>query len=45
MGLCNYLQKARQCNYMPEPTDEQIAAEVKPAVATFLAAFGPAPKA
>lgn len=41
LGLCNHLQKARQCNYMPEPTDEQIAVEVNAAVKTFMSAFGP----
>jgi AcrR family transcriptional regulator len=42
IGLCqNRLLKARQCNYMPNaPTPAEIDAEVKPAVATFLAAFG-----
>jgi AcrR family transcriptional regulator len=43
MGLCqNRLLKARQCNYMPEPTAEEISVEVEAAVKTFLAAFRPA---
>jgi len=41
IGLCqNRLLKARQCNYMPEPTAEEVALEVEAAVKTFLAAFG-----
>jgi AcrR family transcriptional regulator len=41
IGLCqNRLMKARQCNYMPEPTAEETASEVAAAVETFLAAFG-----
>jgi|KBSSwiStaDraftv2_1062776.scaffolds.fasta_scaffold12880_9 AcrR family transcriptional regulator len=41
IGLCqNRMLKARHCNYMPEPTAEEIAKEVDAAVRTFLAAFG-----
>ena len=43
IGLCqNRFLKARQCNYMSEPTAEEIAVEVDAAVKTFLAAFGTA---
>jgi AcrR family transcriptional regulator len=42
IGLCqNRLLKARLCNFMPEPTPEEIDREVLPAVDVFLAAFGP----
>lgn len=41
IGLCqNRLLKARLCNAVPEPTPEQIDAEVLPAVEVFLRAFG-----
>jgi AcrR family transcriptional regulator len=41
MALCqNRLMKARLCNYIPEPTAEQIEAEAESAVAMFLAAYG-----
>ena len=46
IGLCqNRLMKARLCNFMPEPTPEEIDVEVIAAVETFLAAFGPRPAA
>jgi AcrR family transcriptional regulator len=41
IGLCQgRLFKARLLNYSPEPNPAEISAEVGPAVATFLAAFG-----
>jgi AcrR family transcriptional regulator len=41
LALCqNRWFKARLANYMPAPTEEDIAAEVKGAVDTFLRAFG-----
>jgi AcrR family transcriptional regulator len=41
IGLCqNRLLKARLCNAVPEPTPEEIDAEVLPAVEVFLRAFG-----
>jgi AcrR family transcriptional regulator len=44
IGLCqNRLLKARLCNAVPEPTAEEIDAEVSAAVETFMAAFGPRP--
>jgi AcrR family transcriptional regulator len=46
VGLCqNRLLKARLCNAAPEPTPEEIEAEVAAAVETFMAAFGPRPNA
>lgn len=42
LGLCqNRMIKARLCNYMPEPTPDEIDIEVRAAVDTFLAAFAP----
>jgi AcrR family transcriptional regulator len=42
IGLCqNRLMKARLCNFMAEPTSEEIDREVFPAVEVFLAAYGP----
>jgi AcrR family transcriptional regulator len=41
VGLCqNRLIKARLCNYVPEPTPQEIESEVSRAVDTFMAAFG-----
>ncbi len=41
LSLCNgRLSKARQLNYMPEPTDAEINAEVDAAVRVFFAAYG-----
>ncbi len=41
IGLCqNRLLKARLCNFMAEPTAEEIDREVLPAVKVFLAAYG-----
>ena len=41
IGLCqNRLLKARLCNFMAEPTPEEIDREVLPAVKVFLAAYG-----
>lgn len=42
VGLCqNRLLKVSLCRYGPEPTAQDINAEVDAAVDTFLAAFGP----
>lgn len=42
IGLCqNRWLKARLCNAAPEPTEQEIAAEVDAAAETFMAAFGP----
>ncbi|MBO9708430.1 MAG: TetR/AcrR family transcriptional regulator [Caulobacter sp.] len=42
IGLCqNRMLKARLCNAMPEPTSQQIDADVLPAVEAFLRAYGP----
>ncbi len=41
IGLCqNRLLKMRLANYVGEPTAEEVDAEVAPAVAVFLAAYG-----
>ena len=41
LAMCqNRWFKARMANYLPEPSEEQIAQEVKGAVDTFLRAFG-----
>ena len=41
IGLCqNRMMKARLCNFMAEPTPEEIDREVLPAVEVFLAAYG-----
>ena len=41
IGLCqNRLLKMRLVNYVGEPTADEVAAEVAPAVETFVAAFG-----
>jgi AcrR family transcriptional regulator len=41
IGLCqNRLWKARLCNVSPEPTEQEIGADVDAAVATFMTAFG-----
>jgi AcrR family transcriptional regulator len=41
VGLCqNRLFKARLCNYGPEPSADEVEAEVAAAVDTFMAAFG-----
>lgn len=42
IGLCqNRMLKARLVNYVGQPTPEEVDAEVKTAVTTFMAAFGP----
>jgi len=42
IGLCqNRMLKARLVNYVGQPTSEEVDAEVKTAVTTFMAAFGP----
>ncbi len=42
IGLCqNRLLKARLVAYAAEPTPQEVAAEVEPAVRTFMAAFAP----